>query len=152
MLLSSSKIGAPLGKFLGTGVQALDIEDIELGSSGFLELQKEIIDDLKLVYINISKNHGGIGTAKFLTTLIPRASELVAVNAGYNFMPFKSLLSICSVLKVAKGKLEHVDLTGNNWRDQSADASILDEFQINGKPIFILPSLPALNAPYDDDP
>ncbi|XP_028113177.1 uncharacterized protein LOC114311249 isoform X1 [Camellia sinensis] len=48
-----SKVGAPLGKFLGIGIQALEIEDIGLGSSGFLELQKEIREDLKLVYINM---------------------------------------------------------------------------------------------------
>lgn len=54
---SFSKVGAPLGKFLGTGIRALDIEDIELGPSGFLELQEEIIEDLKLVYINIRFNH-----------------------------------------------------------------------------------------------
>ncbi|XP_058197617.1 uncharacterized protein LOC131313357 isoform X2 [Rhododendron vialii] len=147
-----SKVGAPLGKFLGTGIRALDIEDIELGPSGFLELQEEIIEDLKLVYINISKNRGGNEAAKFLTTLIPRAPELVALNAGYNFMPSQSLLSICSVLKVAKGKLEHVDLTGNNLCVQSADATMLAEFQKNGNPIFLLPTLPASNAPYDDDP
>ncbi|KAI8523159.1 hypothetical protein RHMOL_Rhmol13G0051900 [Rhododendron molle] len=147
-----SKVGAPLGKFLGTGIRALDIEDIELGPSGFLELQEEIIEDLKLVYINISKNRGGNEAAKFLTTLIPRAPELVALNAGYNFMPSQSLLSICSVLKVAKGKLEHVDLTGNNLCAQSADATMLAEFQKNGNPIFLLPTLPASNAPYDDDP
>ncbi|KAI8523154.1 hypothetical protein RHMOL_Rhmol13G0051900 [Rhododendron molle] len=149
---SFSKVGAPLGKFLGTGIRALDIEDIELGPSGFLELQEEIIEDLKLVYINISKNRGGNEAAKFLTTLIPRAPELVALNAGYNFMPSQSLLSICSVLKVAKGKLEHVDLTGNNLCAQSADATMLAEFQKNGNPIFLLPTLPASNAPYDDDP
>ncbi|KAG5514939.1 hypothetical protein RHGRI_036095 [Rhododendron griersonianum] len=43
-----SKIGAPLGKFLGPGIQAPDIEGIELGPSGFLELQEEMIEDLKL--------------------------------------------------------------------------------------------------------
>ncbi|THF98090.1 hypothetical protein TEA_012738 [Camellia sinensis var. sinensis] len=53
-----SKVGAPLGKFLGIGIQALEIEDIGLGSSGFLELQKEIREDLKLVYINMrSENY-----------------------------------------------------------------------------------------------
>ena len=55
---------------------------------------------LLILYI---KNRGGIETAKFLTTLIPWAPELVAVNAGYNFMPFESLLSLCSALKVEKG-------------------------------------------------
>ncbi|KAI8005985.1 hypothetical protein LOK49_LG07G01064 [Camellia lanceoleosa] len=48
-----SKVGAPLGKFLGIGIQALEIEDIGLGSSGFLELRKEIGEDLKLAYINM---------------------------------------------------------------------------------------------------
>lgn len=50
------------------------------------------------------------------------------------------------------GKLEHVDLTGNNLCVQSADATMLAEFQKNGNPIFLLPTLPASNAPYDDDP
>lgn len=54
---SFSKVGAPLGKFLGTGIRALDIEDIELGPSGFLELLEEIVEDLKLVYINIRFDH-----------------------------------------------------------------------------------------------
>ncbi|KAI7985045.1 DNA topoisomerase 1 beta [Camellia lanceoleosa] len=53
ILLSSSKVGAPLGKFLGIGIQAREIEDIGLGSSGFLELQKEIGEDLKLAYVNM---------------------------------------------------------------------------------------------------
>ncbi|KAL7179011.1 hypothetical protein ACSBR1_042386 [Camellia fascicularis] len=48
-----NKVGAPLGNFLGIGIQALEIEDIGLGSSGFLELQKEIGEDLKLAYINM---------------------------------------------------------------------------------------------------
>ncbi|XP_052211050.1 uncharacterized protein LOC127813942 isoform X2 [Diospyros lotus] len=147
-----SKVGAPLGKFLGTGIRALVIEDIGLGSSGFLDLQKEIRENLKLACINMSKNRGGIETAKFLATLITWAPDLVAVNAGYNFMPFESLLPVCSALKVAKGKLEHVDLTGNNWSDQSDVASMLAEFQFNGKPIFVLPSFHSSNAPYDDDP
>ncbi|KAL7247467.1 hypothetical protein ACSBR2_002390 [Camellia fascicularis] len=47
-----SKVGAPLGNFLGIGIQALEIEDIGR-SSGFLELQKEIGEDLKLAYINM---------------------------------------------------------------------------------------------------
>ncbi|KAA8550666.1 hypothetical protein F0562_002350 [Nyssa sinensis] len=147
-----SKVGAPLGKILGTGIQVLDIEDIGLGSSGFLEIRKEIMEELKLVYINISKNRGGTETAKFLSKLISHAPDLIVVNAAYSFMPVVSLSIICSALKVAKGKLEQLDLTGNNWCDQPVNASVLAEFQINGKPIVILPSLPASNAPYDDDP
>ncbi|XP_059660223.1 uncharacterized protein LOC132306717 isoform X2 [Cornus florida] len=147
-----SKVGASLAKYLGTGIQALDIEDIGLGSSGFLKVQKEIIMELKLVYINISKNRGGIETAKFVSKLISCAPELIAIDAGYNFMPVESLSDICSALKVAKGKLEHLDLTGNAWCDQSIDAAMLAGFQINGKPILVLPSMPPSNAPYDDDP
>ncbi|XAR61011.1 hypothetical protein NMG60_11034583 [Bertholletia excelsa] len=147
-----NKVGPTLVKYLGTGIRALDIENIGLGSYGFLELRKEMREDLKLVYINISKNRGGIETAKFLTTLIPLAPELVAVNAGYNIMPFKALSTMCSALKAAKGRLQHVDLTGNNWNGQSADASMLAEFQINGKPILVLPTTHVSNVPYDDDP
>ncbi|CAK9163479.1 unnamed protein product [Ilex paraguariensis] len=146
------KVGAPLGKYLCTGIRSLNIEDIGLCSSGFLEAQEELMEELKLVYINISKNRGGIETAKFLSKLISQSPRLVAVNAGYNFMPVESLSAICSGLKVAKGKLEHLDLTGNSFCDQSAEASVLAGFQIHGKPIIVLSSLPASNQPYDDDP
>lgn len=50
-----------------------------------------------------SKNRGGIGTANFLSKLISMAPELVTVDAAYNLMPLKSLTTICSALKAAKG-------------------------------------------------
>lgn len=51
-----------------------------------------------------SKNRGGIESANFISKLIFRSPELIAVNAGYNFMPTESLAVICSALKVSKGK------------------------------------------------
>ncbi|XP_047315193.1 NACHT, LRR and PYD domains-containing protein 13 isoform X2 [Impatiens glandulifera] len=146
-------IGRSLGKFLGIGIQVLDIEEIGLGSNGFLEAVEEIRTDLNLVSINISKNRGGIGMVIFLKKLISRAPQLAIVKAGFNFMPVESLSEICSAMKIAKGKLEHVDLTGNTWSDKAYDISFLDEFSINGKSIFILPLLGgATYEPYDDEP
>ncbi|KAG5514938.1 hypothetical protein RHGRI_036095 [Rhododendron griersonianum] len=67
--LNSLSIG---GNDLGPGIQAPDIEGIELGPSGFLELQEEMIEDLKLCQNQQARNRGGNEAAKFLTTLIPR--------------------------------------------------------------------------------
>ncbi|KAH9728969.1 RNI-like superfamily protein [Citrus sinensis] len=147
-----SHIAASLGKFFGTSVQVLNIGAIGLGSSGFRVLQDGVTKELKLVNINISKNRGGVETAKFLSKLMPLAPELVEVNAGYNLMPLESLTIICSALKVAKGHLERLDLTGNNWELQPSHVSILSEFRHNGLPILILPTLLALDVPYDDEP
>lgn len=147
-----SQVAASLGRFFGTSVQVLNIGAIGLGSSGFQELQDGITKELKLVNINISKNRGGVETAKFLSKLMPLAPELVEVNAGYNLMPLESLTIICSALKVAKGHLESLDLTGNNWELQPSHVSMLSEFRHNGSPILILPTLKALDVPYDDEP
>ncbi|KAK2986373.1 hypothetical protein RJ640_026637 [Escallonia rubra] len=146
-----SKVGRHLGKFLCTGIRALNVEGIGLGSSGFLEAQQEIMEELNLVSINISKNRGGIETAHFLSKLIARAPDLISVNAGYNFMPVESVSVICSCLRVAEGKLEHLDLTGNISLHQPGQVSLLTEFQRNGGPIVTLQLLP-IDAPYDDDP
>lgn len=51
--LFCSEIGTPLGKFLCGGIQALDIEDIGLGSSGFMRAGKELVKETKLHSINI---------------------------------------------------------------------------------------------------
>ncbi|XP_058094983.1 uncharacterized protein LOC131240639 isoform X5 [Magnolia sinica] len=148
-----SDIAAPLAKFLGTShVKVLNIEDIELGPSGFLELDKGMPEALELVRINLSKNRGGIEAAKYVYKLILRAPELAVINAGYNFMPAESLAVICSALKLSKGKLERLDLTGNTRCCQPTQVSKLAEFCFRGKPIVILPSLLASAAPYDDDP
>ncbi|OVA02234.1 Leucine-rich repeat [Macleaya cordata] len=147
------QVAEPLAKFLGAScIRVLSIEDIGLGPSGFFKLREEIPKEMKLAYINISKNRGGIEAAKFIVELILRAPELVAINAGYNFMPLESLEAICSALSLSKGRLEQLDLTGNTRCYQPAHTSMLTEFQFRGRPIMILPSCPVTEAPYDDDP
>ncbi|XP_021651436.2 uncharacterized protein LOC110643388 [Hevea brasiliensis] len=147
-----SLVAGALGKFLATSISELNIGGIGLGSAGFQELQKGLMVELKLVKINISKNRGGLETAKFLSKLMLSAPELVVVNASYNLMPAESLTIICSALKAAKGNLQQLDLTGNTWDCQQTYASMLSEFQHNGRPILILPSSCAPDVPYDDDP
>ncbi|XP_039032568.1 NACHT, LRR and PYD domains-containing protein 5-like isoform X2 [Hibiscus syriacus] len=147
-----SQVAEALGKFWGTSIQILNLEGIGLGPSGFQKLEDIITENVKLVEINISKNRGGIETAKFLSKLIVHAPKLVAVNAAYNLMPEESLPLICSALKISKGHLEKVDLTGNLWDYRPSHDAMLAEFQHNGRPILILPSSVALNVPYDDDP
>ncbi|KAG2712084.1 hypothetical protein I3760_04G108300 [Carya illinoinensis] len=148
-----SQVAVALGKFLHSSIQVLNIGGIELGSFGFKELQEGMTEELKLVKINISKNRGGIETAKFLSKLMTVAPELTEVNAAYNFMPVESLTIICSALKVAKGSLEHLNLTGNTSAHHPAHASMLRGIEHNGRPILILPSSSAASdAHYDDDP
>ncbi|XP_027167763.1 NACHT, LRR and PYD domains-containing protein 5-like isoform X2 [Coffea eugenioides] len=147
-----SKIGALLGKFLSKGLQSLDIDDINLGPPGFQKAQDEIMGDLKLVYINISKNYGGIETANFLSKLISCAPELTAIDARCNSMPVESLSIICSTLKAMRGKVEHLDLRGNTSLVRFADASLLDELKMNRKSILKLDSSYDPDGPYDQDP
>ncbi|BFG42801.1 hypothetical protein CerSpe_290760 [Prunus speciosa] len=130
-----SQVAAALGKLLSTSIRILNVEGIGLGSSGFQELQDGITKELKLVKVDISKNRGGIETANFLSKLISMAPELVTVNAAYNLMPSKSLTTICSALKAAKGY-----------------ASMLADIKCNGRPVLILSSSPTPDAPYDADP
>ncbi|KAJ4728379.1 Leucine-rich repeat, ribonuclease inhibitor subtype [Melia azedarach] len=147
-----SQVAATLRNFLGSSIQVLNIGAIGLGSSGFRELKEGIKKELKLVNINISKNRGGVETANFLSKLMTWAPELVEVDATYNLMPLESLTIICSALKVAKGHLKCLDLTGNNWEYQPSHISMLSEFQRNGRPILILPSSLPSDVPYDGDP
>ncbi|KAL5792641.1 hypothetical protein ACOSP7_001235 [Xanthoceras sorbifolium] len=147
-----SQVAAAIRKFLGTSIQVLNIGGIGLGLSGFQVLQEEITAELKLVEINISKNRGGIETAKFLSKLMSLAPELTEVNAAYNLMPLESLTILCSALKAAKGHLKRLDLTGNIWDYQPSHVSMAAEFQHNGRPILILPSLQTSGVAYDDDP
>ncbi|KAL5711716.1 hypothetical protein ACHQM5_013970 [Ranunculus cassubicifolius] len=148
-----SRVAVPLAEFLGEScVKVLNIEGIDFGSSGFQELTKKIPEKINLVEINISKNRGGIETASFVSKLILRSPELVDINAEYNFMPEESLVAIYSALKLLKGKLERLDLSGNTGCYQPAEASILSEFRIRGRPIVILPLPPFPVAPYDDEP
>ncbi|KAK4408194.1 hypothetical protein Sango_0400400 [Sesamum angolense] len=148
-----SEIGAPFGKFLCTGVRAVDVEDIGLGSSGFLEALREISTELKIAYINISNNQGGIEAANFMSSIISHSQKIVAIGARYNLMPMESLSVISSGMKASKGKLKHLDLAGNSFCDQLADAaSVLAELQIHGQGALSLSLWAAPSAPYDDDP
>ncbi|KVI12316.1 NACHT, LRR and PYD domains-containing protein 13 isoform X1 [Cynara cardunculus var. scolymus] len=148
----TSKFGPSLGKFLLSGIQALNVKGVGLGSSGFSDAQEEITEELSLVRINISDNCGGIRTANFLSKMISQAPNLVSVNASNNWMPMESLPTICSVLKAAKGKLEHLDLRQNTLCNKGNIASLLAEFQINGKPNILLSSPAASIVLYDNDP
>ncbi|GFP91072.1 hypothetical protein PHJA_001251200, partial [Phtheirospermum japonicum] len=148
-----SKIGASLGKILCTGICSLDVEDIGLGSSGLLEAGEKIFKELKIAYLNISNNQGGIQAAIFISRLISHAHKIVAIDARYNLMPLESLSVISSALKASKGKLEHLDLAGNSFCDQIADAtSVLAEFRTNGQFGGNLLLSAAPNVPYDNDP
>lgn len=57
-------------------------------------------------------------------------------------------LSICTCYLA--GNLGLLDLSGNNWDCQPTHG--LAEIQLAGRPVLILSSLPASDAPYDDDP
>ncbi|CAH9081067.1 unnamed protein product [Cuscuta europaea] len=147
-----SDIGESIGKFICTGILALDIDDVGLGSSGFSKAREHIVEDSKLLCINISKNRGGIETANFMSKLFLHAQELLAINAGYNLMPAESLAIIGSGLEVANGKLEFLDLSGNVSCQNPADASVLAKFEVYGKLVLDSASSSTLNAPYDDEP
>ncbi|XP_056845944.1 uncharacterized protein LOC108806476 isoform X3 [Raphanus sativus] len=135
-------------------IESLDISSIGLGHVGFLELGKRLVKRVeKLMSINISKNRGGLETARFLSKLITLAPKLVSIDASYNLMPPESLLILCDSLRSAKGDLERLDMTGNICTSSEADhSSLLGEFQHNGEPIFVLPSSSASHVPYDDEP
>lgn len=149
--LGSSVAGA-LGVFMGKSIQILNVEGIGLGPCGFQDLIKGVTEGSNIVNINISKNRGGIETATFLLKLLSGASDLVSVNASYNLMPVESIDIIHSALKIAKGKLELLDLRGNNWDDQKVEDSLIAEFQNSAKKILIYSSSPTLDGLYDGDP
>ncbi|KAL0461045.1 UNVERIFIED_CONTAM: hypothetical protein Slati_0731700 [Sesamum latifolium] len=119
----------------------------------FLEALREISTELKIAYINISNNQGGIEAAKFMSSIISHSQKIVAIDARYNLMPTEALSVISSGMKASKGKLEHLDLAGNSLCDQLADAaSVLAELQIHGQCALSLSLWAAPSAPYDDDP
>ncbi|WCJ38162.1 RNI-like superfamily protein [Euphorbia peplus] len=149
-----SSIAGALAKFLGTcrSIRELNIGGIGLGSDGFQKLRNEMLEESKLLNINISKNRGGLETANFVSKLLSLSPDLLVVNASYNLMPEESFPILCSALKIAKGNLTRLDLTGNLCEYQQHHASMLAEFQHNGKPILILPEPRTPDVPYDDDP
>ncbi|CAN6460520.1 unnamed protein product [Victoria cruziana] len=144
-------IAVPLSNFLSKcHVQRLNIEATGLGPSGFNYLDEAMPSGLALEYLNISKNRGGLSSALFLSKLL-RSSELVEVDAGYNFMPLESVSIIHSALKASKGKLKRVDLTGNMYLFKSPLISLFDEFRYE-EPIVVLSSSLTSMTPHDDDP
>ncbi|GKU86158.1 hypothetical protein SLEP1_g720 [Rubroshorea leprosula] len=145
-----SGVAPALGRFL-SNIQVLNIEDIGLGPSGFEKLYEVLVENLKLVEINISKNRGGIATARFLSKLISCAPVLVRVNAAHNFMRDDSLTLMYSTLKEKRAHLKHLDLSGS-LLIHTNHASMFAEFKHNGQPIVILPPSLASIIPYDDDP
>lgn len=147
----SSNFGTILGKFLRSGIEGIDIKGIGLGLSGFSDIQQEITQQISLVRLNISDNSGGIRTANLLGKLISHSPKLVSINASNNWIPIESFPAICSLLKASKGKLEHLDLRQNPLCNKPNIASLLAEFQVNGKPNILL-SPPSVNALYDNDP
>ncbi|KAI3801117.1 hypothetical protein L1987_29220 [Smallanthus sonchifolius] len=146
----TSKFGTSLGRFLHSGIQTLDVKGIGLGLAGFSDAQTEITQDMSIVRINISGNGGGANSADFLSKVISQAPKLISVNASSNWIPIESLPAICSFLKAGKGKLEHLNLRQNPLCNKPDIASMLAEFQTNGKPNILLS--PPVAALYDNDP
>uniref|UniRef100_A0A0E0RF98 F-box domain-containing protein n=1 Tax=Oryza rufipogon TaxID=4529 RepID=A0A0E0RF98_ORYRU len=147
-----SSVAVALGKFLGSGVRELNIEDIGFGPLGFQILEEALPADVALSHINVSKNRGGIRAARFVSRLIKQAPGLVSVNAGSNLLPPESMEVICDVLKQKNTcNLERLDLMGNMHLSDAAFPAAL-EFRKHGKQILIVPSQPGACAPYDDDP
>ncbi|KAK1353008.1 NACHT, LRR and PYD domains-containing protein 14 [Heracleum sosnowskyi] len=148
-----SEVGVQLGKFICTGIKELHFHDIGINSSGFVEAQEQITGGVKLVFINIRGNPGGVGAAKFISKLIVLAPELIKIDASYNVLPAEAVPIISSSLEIAKGNLKHLDLTGNAMCSQPASIAMLKKYVVDGHIDIVLP-VPNLTTqfPYDDDP
>lgn len=146
----SSETGTYLGRLLRSGIQEIDVNSTGLGSSGLFDAQKEIRGELSLVSINISGNKGGIRAPLFLSKVIAHAPKLISVKASNNWIFEESLPTIISCIKASNGKLEVLDLQQNPLGEKPEIASILAEFQINGKPNILISSPTA--TLYDNDP
>ncbi|XP_030463918.1 uncharacterized protein LOC115683525 isoform X2 [Syzygium oleosum] len=133
--ISNNKLGShvaeALVKFMGTSVEVLKIGAVELGSSGFRQLQK--VTHNKLLKIDMRENDGGIESAKFLSKLLECAPELLAVDAAYNIMPPESLPIICSALEAMTGNLVLLNLRGHNFDKLANDASVLVDLERDGR-------------------
>ncbi|WOG85922.1 hypothetical protein DCAR_0105115 [Daucus carota subsp. sativus] len=147
-----SEVGVQLGKFICTGIKELHFHDIGINSSGFLKAQEQITEGVKLVFINIRGNSGGVGAAKFISKLIISAPELVKIDASYNVLPAEAVSIISSSLETAKGTLQHLDLTGNALCSQPASIAMLKN--VGSGHIDIVWPMPNSSAQfqYDDDP
>ncbi|KAG7579824.1 Leucine-rich repeat [Arabidopsis thaliana x Arabidopsis arenosa] len=149
-----SEVAEAIVNSITVSIESLNISGIGLGPLGFLALGRKLEKGLnKLLSINISKNRGGLETARFLSKLIPLAPKLISIDTSYNLMPPEALLMLCESLRTAKFDLKRLDMTGNSCISHEADHSSLHrEFQHNGEPIFVLPSSSVSHVPYDDDP
>ncbi|PWA69721.1 RNI-like superfamily protein [Artemisia annua] len=119
--------GRYLGAFLSSGIQALDVSQIALNPTGFSNAHDQI--------------------ARFLSKLISESSKLASVDATGNWIPVQSFPAICSCLEAGKGKLEHFNLRYNPVCGKPDIASLLSEFQINGKPDILLSTPPPYAQP-----
>ncbi|KAI4329851.1 hypothetical protein MLD38_028191 [Melastoma candidum] len=148
-----SQIAPTLAEFLSTTIEILDFGGVGLGPSGFDELLRitSASPKLTVVKIDMSKNRGGLQSAKFLSKLIEVAPCLVNVNAAYNLMPPESLAVIHSALKDVRGNLKLLNLAGNNWEEKTANSALLD-LQYGEHPLVVFDGMAGLDAPYDDDP
>ncbi|CAH8361183.1 unnamed protein product [Eruca vesicaria subsp. sativa] len=149
-----SEVAEAIINSLTVSIESLNISSIGLGPVGFLELGKRLVRGVKkLMSINISKNRGGLETARFLSKLILLTPKLVSVDASYNLMPPESLLMLCDSLRSAKGDLQRLDMTGNICISSEADhSSLIGKFQHNGEPIVVLSTSSTSHVPYDDEP
>ncbi|KAL8236379.1 hypothetical protein R6Q59_017460 [Mikania micrantha] len=146
----TSEFGPSLGRFLHSGIQTLDVKGIGLGLVGFSYARKELRQELSIAHINISRNSGGGRTTQFLSKMISLAPKLISVDASNNWIPIVSVCDVCEFLKTGKGKLEHVNLSQNPLCHKPNIASLLAEFQTNGKPHILLSS--SVTSLYDNDP
>ncbi|KAK1381087.1 hypothetical protein POM88_027831 [Heracleum sosnowskyi] len=148
-----SEVGVQLGKFICTGIKELHFHDIGINSSCFVEAQEQITGEVKLVFINIRGNPGGVGAAKFISKLIVLAPELIKIDASYNVLPAEAVPIISSSLEIAKGNLQHLDLTGNALCSQPASIAMLKKYVVDGHIDIVLPVASLTTQfPYDDDP
>ncbi|GLJ59857.1 hypothetical protein SUGI_1524910, partial [Cryptomeria japonica] len=98
-----SPVATALAKFLkNVPTERLDIEGIGLGFSGCNELQEAMSYNKSLVYLNLSKNRGGLALATMLSKIISHSHKISVINAGYNFLCLESLKLIATGLKQSK--------------------------------------------------
>lgn len=148
-----SSIATSLANFLKKShIERLDIGGIGLGPAGCNQLQEAISYSEGLVYLNMRKNYGGSAAATMLSKLISHSNKISVIDVSYNFLCLESLKLIATALKQSKGQIKCVDLRGNPDAYHAKPVGIFDEFQLDGKPIVILPSSVVICNVHDDDP
>ncbi|KAH9317706.1 hypothetical protein KI387_019475, partial [Taxus chinensis] len=98
-----SSVATSLAKFLrNVHTECLDIEGIGLGSSGCNQLQEVVSCNKSLVYLNLSKNRGGLAAATLLSNIISHSHKISVIDASYNILCLESLKLIATGLKQSK--------------------------------------------------